>query len=89
MGSFAASAAAPQAATAGMARGAPPIIPPLRLAAEWRLVAFGLLLVAVTLFAPRGLAGLLADGWRRLAGMKVRAGNGDDGDNGDKRGDTP
>ncbi len=58
----------------------------LRVAAEWRLVAFGLLLVAVTLFAPRGLAGLLADGWRRLAGTKVRAGNGGVGD---KRGDTP
>ena len=44
----------------------------LRVAAEWRLVAFGLLLVAVTLFAPRGLAGMIADGCKRLAGTKAR-----------------
>jgi len=30
----------------------------LRMTAEWRLVIFGALLVVVTLFAPRGLAGL-------------------------------
>jgi len=38
----------------------------LRVAAEWRLVVFGTLLVLITLFAPRGLAGLLEDGWRRI-----------------------
>jgi branched-chain amino acid transport system permease protein len=38
----------------------------LRAAAEWRLVVFGTLLVLITLFAPRGLAGLIEDGWRRL-----------------------
>lgn len=31
----------------------------LRVAAEWRLVIFGLLLVLITLFAPEGLAALL------------------------------
>lgn len=31
----------------------------LRVAAEWRLVVFGALLVLIMLFAPRGLAGLL------------------------------
>ena len=39
----------------------------LRVAAEWRLVAFGVLLVLIMLFAPRGLAGLIAEGWRRVA----------------------
>jgi branched-chain amino acid transport system permease protein len=38
----------------------------LRVAAEWRLVLFGALLVLITLFAPRGLADLLARAWRRL-----------------------
>jgi len=37
----------------------------LRAANEWRLVVFGVLLVAITLFAPRGIAGVLADTWRR------------------------
>lgn len=39
----------------------------LRVAAEWRLVVFGLLLVLIMLFAPRGMTGLLEAGWRRLA----------------------
>jgi branched-chain amino acid transport system permease protein len=39
----------------------------LRVAAEWRLVVFGALLVLIMLFAPRGVAGMLAAGWRRLA----------------------
>ena len=38
----------------------------LREAREWRLVIFGLLLVVITLFAPRGLAGIAADLWRRV-----------------------
>jgi branched-chain amino acid transport system permease protein len=42
----------------------------LRVAAEWRLVVFGTLLVLITLFAPRGLAGLIEDGWRRLRGRQ-------------------
>ncbi|MEO7403293.1 MAG: branched-chain amino acid ABC transporter permease, partial [Burkholderiales bacterium] len=37
----------------------------LRMASEWRLVIFGVLLVAITLFAPSGLAGLLARAFRR------------------------
>lgn len=32
----------------------------LRIAAEWRLVVFGAILVLIVLFAPRGLSGLLA-----------------------------
>lgn len=36
----------------------------LRVAAEWRLVVFGTLLVLVMLFAPRGIAGLLHRSWR-------------------------
>lgn len=43
----------------------------LRAAAEWRLVVFGTLLVLITLFAPRGLAGLIEDGWRRLRGRQA------------------
>jgi len=39
----------------------------LRVAAEWRLVLFGAALVLITLFAPQGLGGLIAGGWRRLA----------------------
>jgi len=39
----------------------------LRVAAEWRLVVFGVLLVLIMLFAPRGMSGLLEAGWRRLA----------------------
>jgi branched-chain amino acid transport system permease protein len=39
----------------------------LRVAAEWRLVVFGFLLVLITLFAPHGFAELIARGWRRLA----------------------
>jgi branched-chain amino acid transport system permease protein len=39
----------------------------LRVASEWRLVIFGALLVAITLFAPRGLAGLAADAWRKIS----------------------
>lgn len=38
----------------------------LRLANEWRLVIFGGLLVLITLFAPAGLAGLLARLWARM-----------------------
>jgi branched-chain amino acid transport system permease protein len=38
----------------------------LRVAAEWRLVVFGLLLVLITLFAPQGIADLLARAWRRV-----------------------
>jgi branched-chain amino acid transport system permease protein len=38
----------------------------LRIAAEWRLVLFGVLLVLITLFAPQGLAGLLARAWRAV-----------------------
>lgn len=37
----------------------------LRVASEWRLVVFGVLLVLIMLFAPQGLAGLLAAAWRR------------------------
>jgi branched-chain amino acid transport system permease protein len=33
----------------------------LRMASEWRLVIFGTILILITLFAPRGLAGLLSD----------------------------
>lgn len=40
----------------------------LRVASEMRLAAFGLLLVAIMLFAPRGLSGLAADLWSRLKG---------------------
>lgn len=39
----------------------------LRVAAEWRLVVFGILLVLITLFAPKGLAELIARAWRRLS----------------------
>lgn len=35
----------------------------LRLANEWRLVIFGAVLVLITLFAPKGLAGLLSRLW--------------------------
>lgn len=38
----------------------------LRIAAEWRLVVFGVLLVLLVLFAPQGLAGLAARAWVRL-----------------------
>lgn len=38
----------------------------LRVADEWRLVVFGVLLVLLMLFAPRGLAGLVGAAWRRL-----------------------
>lgn len=37
----------------------------LRVAAEWRMVIFGVLLVLITLFVPEGLSGLLARPWRR------------------------
>jgi branched-chain amino acid transport system permease protein len=37
----------------------------LRVAAEWRLVVFGVLLVLIMLFAPQGLAGLAARAWAR------------------------
>lgn len=40
----------------------------LRVASEWRFVIFGVMLVAITLFAPRGLAGVAADLWRRIGG---------------------
>lgn len=45
----------------------------LRVASEWRLVIFGVMLVAITLFAPRGLAGVAADLVRRIAGKVRRA----------------
>lgn len=38
----------------------------LRVAAEWRLVIFGVLLVLVMIFAPQGLAGLAARAWGRV-----------------------
>ena len=38
----------------------------LRVASEWRLVIFGALLVAITLFAPRGLVGVGGDLVRKL-----------------------
>ena len=38
----------------------------LRFADAWRLVLFGVILVAMTLFAPRGLSGMIEAGWRRL-----------------------
>ncbi|HTM59097.1 MAG TPA: branched-chain amino acid ABC transporter permease [Burkholderiales bacterium] len=38
----------------------------LRVAAEWRLVVFGAILVLITLFAPNGIADLIARGWNRL-----------------------
>ena len=37
----------------------------LRVAAEWRLVVFGALLVLITLFAPSGIAELIARAVRR------------------------
>jgi branched-chain amino acid transport system permease protein len=40
----------------------------LRVASEWRFVIFGVMLVAITLFAPRGLAGEAADLCRRIGG---------------------
>lgn len=45
----------------------------LRAAQEWRLVVFGVLLVAITLFAPRGLAGVAADLWRRISSRRAQA----------------
>ena len=42
----------------------------LRLANEWRLVIFGGLLVLITLFAPAGLAGLLARLWARMGAQR-------------------
>ena len=39
----------------------------LRVASEWRLVIFGVLLVTITLFAPNGIAGLLDRLARRRA----------------------
>lgn len=44
----------------------------LRVASEWRLVIFGVMLVAITLYAPRGLAGVAADLYRRIAGITPR-----------------
>lgn len=38
----------------------------LRFADAWRLVLFGAVLVAMTLFAPRGISGLVEAGWHRL-----------------------
>jgi branched-chain amino acid transport system permease protein len=38
----------------------------LRMANEWRLVIFGSALVLITLYAPRGLAGLLDALWERF-----------------------
>jgi branched-chain amino acid transport system permease protein len=38
----------------------------LRVASEWRLVVFGILLVLIMLFAPQGLAGLVGAAWRRV-----------------------
>lgn len=38
----------------------------LRVAAEWRLVVFGVLLVLIMRFAPHGLAGLGASAWARI-----------------------
>jgi branched-chain amino acid transport system permease protein len=38
----------------------------LRLSNEWRLVIFGVLLVLITLFAPKGLAGLCDRAWLRV-----------------------
>lgn len=38
----------------------------LRVAAEWRLVIFGVLLVLIMIFAPQGLAGLAARAWARV-----------------------
>jgi branched-chain amino acid transport system permease protein len=38
----------------------------LRLSNEWRLVIFGVMLVLITLFAPKGLAGLCARAWLRV-----------------------
>lgn len=38
----------------------------LRVAAEWRLVFFGIALVLLMRFAPEGLAGLAARAWRRM-----------------------
>lgn len=44
----------------------------LRVASEWRFVIFGVMLVAITLFAPRGLAGVAADLYRRIGGKPPR-----------------
>jgi branched-chain amino acid transport system permease protein len=38
----------------------------LRLSNEWRLVIFGVMLVLITLFAPKGLAGLCDRAWLRV-----------------------
>jgi len=38
----------------------------LRVASEWRLVVFGVLLVLIMLFAPQGLSGLIESAWRRV-----------------------
>ena len=45
----------------------------LRLSNEWRLVIFGLLLVLITLFAPKGLAGLCERAWLRVWPPKTGA----------------
>ena len=39
----------------------------LRVAETWRLVIYGFILVAATIFMPRGLVPLVAQGWRWLA----------------------
>jgi ABC-type branched-subunit amino acid transport system ATPase component len=43
--------------------GAPELLHPF---ARWRLVVYGLALIALMVFAPQGLTGLLAKGWERL-----------------------
>lgn len=45
----------------------------LRLSNEWRLVIFGVMLVLITLFAPKGLAGLCARAWQWLVPRKTTA----------------
>ena len=42
----------------------------LRVASEWRLVAFGLVLVLLMRFAPEGIGGLLARLWRNLVSRR-------------------
>jgi branched-chain amino acid transport system permease protein len=46
----------------------------LRVASEWRFVIFGVMLVAITLFAPRGLAGVAADLCTRIGGKPPQEG---------------
>jgi len=47
----------------------------LRVAAAWRLVVFGLVLVLLMRFAPQGLAGLASAALRRARGLPAAEGH--------------